>query len=339
MRGSCSTSRAMHTRFASMTWPPAESFRPTWPPSYRRPRPTPTPTSRPWKSSGRPRPTSPTTGARPFSASRCQEDRIVAVERSPRADARPRQDQGDAPRARPPRKPFSWTWVGVAPFFVFAFLFLFLPSASIFFRSFESLDHRFTFQNILDLFQKSDIRNAYKLSLQISAATALGGAFLGFLLAYAVTIGGLPRAVRNFMLSFSGVASNFAGVPLAFAFVATMGNAGLVTRIIESTTGIDIHAGGFTIYNFWGLSIVYMYFQFPLMVLIMAPALDGLRREWREACENLGGTAFHYWRFIALPVLLPSLLGTALALGMVMIMGLCMAGYAWLQQRTARWIR
>ena len=238
----------------------------------------------------------------------------MAVERSPRADARPRQDQGDAPSARPPRKPFSWTWVGVAPFFVFAFLFLFLPSASIFFRSFESLDHRFTFQNILDLFQKSDIRNAYKLSLQISAATALGGAFFGFLLAYAVTIGGLPRAVRNFMLSFSGVASNFAGVPLAFAFVATMGNAGLVTRIIESTTGIDIHAGGFTIYNFWGLSIVYMYFQFPLMVLIMAPALDGLRREWREACENLGGSTWHYWRYVALPILAPTLLGTAILL-------------------------
>lgn len=238
----------------------------------------------------------------------------MAVERSPRADARPRQDLGDAPSARPPRKPFSWTWVGVAPFFVFAFLFLFLPSASIFFRSFESLDHRFTFQNILDLFQKSDIRNAYKLSLQISAATALGGAFFGFLLAYAVTIGGLPRAVRNFMLSFSGVASNFAGVPLAFAFVATMGNAGLVTRIIESTTGIDIHAGGFTIYNFWGLSIVYMYFQFPLMVLIMAPALDGLRREWREACENLGGSTWHYWRYVALPILAPTLLGTAILL-------------------------
>jgi putative spermidine/putrescine transport system permease protein len=238
----------------------------------------------------------------------------VAVERAPRADAGPRQDQGDAPPARPPRKPLSWAWVGVAPFFLFAFLFLFLPSVSIFLRSFESLDHTFTFQNILDIFQKSDIRNAYKLSLQVSLVTALGGAFFGFLLAYAVTMGGLPKAIRSFMLTFSGVASNFAGVPLAFAFVATMGNAGLVTRIIESSTGIDIHAGGFTIYNFWGLSIVYMYFQFPLMVLIMAPALDGLKREWREACENLGGNTFHYWRYVALPILMPTLLGTAILL-------------------------
>jgi putative spermidine/putrescine transport system permease protein len=238
----------------------------------------------------------------------------VAVERSPRAETGPRQEMGDAPSARPPRRPVTWTWLGVVPFFTFAFLFLFLPSASIFVRSFESLDHTFTFQNILDLFQKSDIRNAYRLSLQVSATTAVGGAIFGFLLAYAVTIGGLPKAVRNFMLTFSGVASNFAGVPLAFAFVATMGNAGLVTRLLEDGMGIDIHAGGFTIYTFWGLSIVYMYFQFPLMVLVMAPALDGLRREWREACENLGGSTWHYWRYVALPILAPSLLGTAILL-------------------------
>jgi len=238
----------------------------------------------------------------------------VAVERSPRADTGPRQDQGDAPSARPPRKPFSWTWVGVVPFLIFALLFLFLPSASIFIRSFEGPGGTVTLQNLLDIFQKSDIRNAYKLSLEISATTALGGAFFGFLLAYAVTIGGLPRAVRNFMLTFSGVASNFAGVPLAFAFVATMGNAGLVTRLIEAAVGVDIHEAGFSIYNFWGLSIVYMYFQFPLMVLIMAPALDGLRREWREACENLGGSTAHYWRHIALPILAPTLLGTTILL-------------------------
>jgi len=238
----------------------------------------------------------------------------VTVARTSNAGTDPRQNQGDAPSARPPRKSFSWTWVGVVPFFLFAFMFLFLPSASIFVRSFESVDHTFTFQNILDIFQKSDIRNAYKLSLQISLVTAIGGAFFGFLLAYAVTIGGLPKFVRNFMLTFSGVASNFAGVPLAFAFVATMGNAGLVTRIIEGLTGIDIHSSGFTIYNFWGLSIVYMYFQFPLMVLVMAPALDGLRREWREACENLGGNSYHYWRYVALPILAPTLLGTAILL-------------------------
>jgi putative spermidine/putrescine transport system permease protein len=202
----------------------------------------------------------------------------------------------------------------VAPFFLFAILFLFLPSVSIFIRSFEKLGGGFTLQNFADIFNKSDIRNAYRMSLQVSAITALGGAFFGFLLAYAVCIGGLPRWARSFLLSFSGVASNFAGVPLAFAFVATMGNNGLMTRLIAAVLGVNIHEQGFSIYNFWGLSIVYMYFQFPLMVLIMAPALDGLRREWREACENLGGTGYHFWRYVALPILLPTLLGTAILL-------------------------
>jgi putative spermidine/putrescine transport system permease protein len=193
-------------------------------------------------------------------------------------------------------------------------MFLFLPSVSIFFRSFQTRAGDFTFENIIALFTVRDIINAYKTSLSISLITATGGAIFGFLLAYAVVLGGLPNRLRTFLLTFSGVASNFAGVPLAFAFVATMGNAGLVTRAIEAIFNLDLRQMGFSIYNMWGLSIVYMYFQFPLMVLIMAPALDGLHREWKEACENLGGTSWHYWRHIALPILMPSLLGTAILL-------------------------
>lgn len=193
-------------------------------------------------------------------------------------------------------------------------MFLFLPSISIFIGSFRSVDSGFTFDNIIALFTVRDFINAYRTSLTISVITAVGGAVFGFLLAYAVVLGGLPKGMRTFMTTFSGVASNFAGVPLAFAFIATMGNAGLVTRWLEGAFGFDIHASGFTIYSITGLSIVYMYFQFPLMVLIMAPALDGLRREWNEACANLGGTNWQYWRYIAFPILTPSLLGTTILL-------------------------
>lgn len=230
---------------------------------------------------------------------------------------------GDAPQARPQNRKMDWAWAGLAPFFLFAIIFLFLPSVSIFVRSFQTRTGEFTVENIIALFTVRDIVNAYRTSLQISFITALGGAVFGFLLAYAVVLGGLPRGVRTFMTTFSGVASNFAGVPLAFAFIATMGNAGLVTRWIESIFDISTREMGISIYNVWGLSIVYMYFQFPLMVLIMAPALDGLRREWREACENLGGNSYHYWRYIAFPVLLPSLLGT-----MILLFGNAFGAYA-----------
>ncbi len=230
---------------------------------------------------------------------------------------------GGAPLAHPPKRRFNWDWVGLAPFFLFAIFFLILPSISIFLRSFESVDGGFTFDNIIALFTERDIINAYKTSLTISLITAFAGGIFGFFLAYSVILGGLPRPLRSFLVTFSGVASNFAGVPLAFAFIATLGNAGLVTRGLENLFGFDIHQTGFTIYNTWGLSIVYMYFQFPLMVLIMAPALDGLRREWVEACENLGGNNFQYWRYIALPILLPSILGT-----MVLLFGNAFGAYA-----------
>lgn len=224
---------------------------------------------------------------------------------------------------RAPAKNMNWNWVGIAPFFLFAIIFLFLPSLSIFYRSFQANDGSFTVDNIIALFTVKDIINAYETSLRISLITSVGGAIFGFFLAYAVVLGGMPRGVRTFMTTFSGVASNFAGVPLAFAFIATMGNAGLVTRWVESVFNISTREMGFSIYNTVGLSIVYMYFQFPLMVLIMAPALDGLRREWREACENLGGNSYHYWRFVALPILLPSLLGT-----MILLFGNAFGAYA-----------
>jgi putative spermidine/putrescine transport system permease protein len=116
--------------------------------------------------------------------------------------------------------------------------------------------------------------------------------------------------VRGPLLTFSGVASNFAGVPLAFAFIATLGRLGLVTVLLKSWFGINIYTMGFNLLSFWGLTVTYLFFQIPLMILIITPALEGLRREWREAAEVLGATALQYWRMVALPILFPSILGT-----------------------------
>ncbi|MGH2408609.1 MAG: ABC transporter permease, partial [Candidatus Limnocylindrales bacterium] len=170
-----------------------------------------------------------------------------------------------------------------------------------------------TLQNYADL-SSPVIVEAFQNSLEISIVTAVAGAIFGFLLAYAVIAGGLPRFLRSFLMTFSGVASNFAGVPLALAFVFTIGRLGLVTVFLKTFLGIDVWGHGFTIYSKLGLEIVYLYFQFPLMVLIIAPAIDGLRREWREASENMGASTFQYWRYVALPVLMPSLLGTTILL-------------------------
>jgi len=214
-------------------------------------------------------------------------------------------------------------WLGVLPFFLFAILFLILPSMRLFAGSFTDNEGRFTVSNVLQLFEQKNILDAYWLSIRISAVTALGGGILGFLLAYAVTVGGLPNSLRSMLITFSGVASNFAGVPLAFAFVATLGRTGIITAILKNVFHVNIYQAGFNLYSFAGLSLTYMYFQFPLMVLIMAPALDGLKREWREAAENLGATTFQYWSQVALPILLPSILGA-----MILLFGNAFGAYA-----------
>jgi len=276
-------------------------------------------------------------------------------------------------------------WLGVLPFLLFAFLFLIWPAVRLLAGSFLDSKGNLTLANVLQLFTQPSIVNAYWLSIKISAVTALGGGIFGFLLAYSVTIGGLPRVLRPVLVTFSGVASNFAGVPLAFAFVATLGRTGFITALVKNLFHVSIYDVGFNLYGFAGLSLTYMYFQFPLMVLVMAPALDGLKREWREAAENLGASRLQYWLHVALPVLLPSLLGAmillfgnafgayatayaltggtlpivtiqigaqirgdvlhnpglgyAMALGMVAIMAVSLAGYSWLQSRTERWLR
>lgn len=220
----------------------------------------------------------------------------------------------DAPQARPARHKISWAWLGVMPFFLFTFLFLLYPSSTIVSKSFRVQGSGgFTFENILELFRSPYILGAYWISIKISLITAIGGAAFGFLLAYAAIRGGLPMFIRTSLLTFCGVASNFAGVPLAFAFIALLSPAGMLITWLRAV-GYNPYFHGFTLYTFTGLSLVYMYFQFPLMVLIIAPAIDGLRREWSEASQNLGASSSQYWRYVAFPILLPSLMGTTILL-------------------------
>lgn len=204
-------------------------------------------------------------------------------------------------------------WLGVAPFFLFAVLFLIWPTVSLLIGAFQDKDTgAFTFSNMLRLWQPS-IEHSYLLSIEVSAASAISGALVGLLLALAVVRGGLPDWLRPTLMTFSGVASNFAGVPLAFAFMATLGRIGFVTVILRNV-GIDIYQAGFNLFTFTGLTLTYLYFQIPLMVLVVTPAIDGLKREWSEAAEILGASQSQYWRMVALPILWPSILGASLLL-------------------------
>ena len=215
----------------------------------------------------------------------------------------------------------SFAWIGVMPFFLYIALFLLLPTLWLAIGAFQTEGGRFTLEHMRTLFQAQYV-DAYLTSIKISLATALGGGLFGLFVAYAAIKEGAPRWIRPTLTTFAGVAANFAGVPLAFAFAATLGATGVVT-VFLAAHGVHLYQSGFTLYSFTGLALVYTYFQLPLMILVISPSLDGLRREWWEAATNLGATPWQFWRWVGLPILWPSLLGA-----MVLLFGNAFSAYA-----------
>lgn len=219
-------------------------------------------------------------------------------------------------------------WVGLVPFLTVAFLFLIWPAYAVVLQAFQGADGGFTLDNVATATQ-AQYRSAFLTSGLLSLVTALLGGVLGTLLTYAVSTLERPRFLKSAMSTFSGVASQFGGVPLAFAFVASIGSAGLLTSLLAKI-GIDLYGTGFSLLSFSGLVIVYLYFQIPLMLIIMTPAVEGLRRSWREAADGLGASTFQYWARVGIPLLTPAFIG-----GVVLLFANAFAAYATAQVLTS----
>ena len=227
-------------------------------------------------------------------------------------------DSTSADKASKPRG-INWSysvtsWLGFAPFFLFCLLFELLPAVMIVQNSFlDSNTGALSLYNYQRILLEPDKLHAFENSISISIVTALLGGLIGFIAAYGIYNLRI-KWLHNLIVGFSSVAANFAGVPLAFAFIATLGVTGFITTFLLNWFHIDLYNRGFSLYTFAGLVLVYIYFQLPLMILLTIPALGAVRPEWREASTNLGASNLTYWRRIALPILFPSLVAAMLLL-------------------------
>ena len=201
--------------------------------------------------------------------------------------------------------------LGVVPFTAYVAIFLVVPTLVVAVGAFLGEGNQPTTSVVRSL-NTGFVRDALVRSVTLSASTALIGAVLGAVLAYALVTGHPDGALRRVVTSMCGVLAQFGGVTLAFAWVATIGLQGFVTLWLKDHVGLDI--GGAWLYTVPGLALVYSYFQIPLMVIVFLPALDGVRPQWREAAESLGGSTWQYWRHVGGPLLLPSFLGSTLLL-------------------------
>jgi len=276
----------------------------------------------------------------------------------------------------------SWAWLGALPFLGYVGLFLLLPTLVVVFGAFVDADGRPTTTNLSAL-TEDFVVTSFKNSIVLSAESAVLGALLGALVAYAIATGKPDGALRRTFVAASGMLAQSGGVTLAFGFIATIGGEGLLTILLR---GADVAVSPTLLFGLGGLTIVYAYFQIPLMVLVFLPALDGIRPQWREATETLGGSSWHYWRHVAVPILTPPFLGAllllfanafsayataaalisqgsiiaplqirvaltsetlagqenvgkAIALGMIVVVGVVMALYTLVERRSAKWLK
>lgn len=200
----------------------------------------------------------------------------------------------------------SSNWLGFAPFLLFCLAFEIVPILFLLRGSFiEKGTGLFTLQNYLDLRSPLYI-NSFINSIKISGLTAIIGVLLGTFIGYAIYRWPSER-FREAMISLSDVTTNFAGAPLAFAFVVILGLNGVITQFLIKYFEYEIYPK-FSIYSFSGLTLAYVYFQLPLMVLLILPAFAGIKKEWQESAQSLGAGTFQFWWRIGIPVLTPSLI-------------------------------
>jgi putative spermidine/putrescine transport system permease protein len=215
-------------------------------------------------------------------------------------------------------------YAAVVPFLAYIAVFLLVPLVWIVKDAFSNpTTNAFTWSNI-NIAVHGSYLHGFEQSLLLSLIASVIPGIFGLLVAYAIfTARGRGAAwLRQVVITASGVFANFGGVPLAFLFIASFGSSALVTGWL-SAIGLNIYSWGFSLYTLSGIALVYMYFQIPLMVLIILPALEGLRPAWREAAENLGARSWEYWRFVGGPVLLPSVLSC-----LMLLFGSALAAYA-----------
>jgi putative spermidine/putrescine transport system permease protein len=198
------------------------------------------------------------------------------------------------------------------PFLFYMVVFLGLPLYVVIHGALTVNGH-LTLSNFKAIFTQSQYLVPLKNSLILSLWTSLGPAFAGLALAVAVVSGPRDGVLRRVVSSASGVFAYFAGAPLAFVWVASLGTLGVITTFFKSTLGYDL-SQHFHISSQLGVGICYFYFQIPLMVIFITPALEGLKPEWEEAARNLGATRRFYLRHVAIPVLAPSFIAAWLIL-------------------------
>lgn len=194
------------------------------------------------------------------------------------------------------------------PFAVLVGMFELVPLISMIIRSFtKEYGSTFTLDNYINgIFRRPIYIASIKNTLQVSLLSAAIGMVVVFIAA-ALLVNAKNRLRRSYMTLLT-ITSNFAGMPLAFAFMSVLGTSG-VFILISKNLGFAPLAT-FDLYTRTGLLLTYVYFQIPLGTLLMLPAFEAIRPEWKESAALLQANPAYFWWKVGIPVMMPSIAGT-----------------------------
>ncbi|HHG3164139.1 ABC transporter permease [Vibrio parahaemolyticus] len=219
-----------------------------------------------------------------------------------------------SPSASHAAKPTTSVWlkrikpaIWLVPFVLFFYLFQLAPMMWVLFNSFI-YDGEFALDNYIEVIDSAFMLQAFGNSLWLSVWSSIFGLAIATLLVSSLRR--VDSKLRDAVIAFTNMSSNFAGVPLSFAFIIILGTNGAITLLLKQYGLL----GDFDLYGKWGLLAIYIYFQIPLAVLLLYPAFDALSDDWQAAAALLGARTSHYWAKVALPVLSPALFGTFIIL-------------------------
>ncbi len=197
--------------------------------------------------------------------------------------------------------------VAMLPFLLLVLFYELLPILMIVIRSFQPEGQMgFTLEHYISIFSKKLYQKAVLNSIFVAIISSAIGIIIAFFGAKAANE--VTSKWKNFFINVLNMTSNFAGIPLAFAFIILLGNVGILVMLSKSL-GIAFLAN-FNVYSVNGLLLTYIYFQVPMATLLLIPTFHGLRKEWKEAVLLLGGNSGTYWRRVAIPVIMPSIAAT-----------------------------
>ncbi|MCH4161238.1 ABC transporter permease [Bifidobacterium sp.] len=205
------------------------------------------------------------------------------------------------------------TTLKLLPFVVYVVLLFVLPAALVVSSAFQADSGGFTLENF-SIFSQPGVTDAFWNSVWLSALTAVLGALFGAVVCFALLGCKDSGIIHRLVDAASSTLSQFGGVMLAFAFIATLGNQGLLTLLIKALLHIDIYSRQMWLYTTMGLILPYLFFQIPLMIITFYPAISRLPRNLAEAVAMLGGNSWTYWRRVGMPVMFPSFMGGFLLL-------------------------